>query len=348
MKTTGLTASEETTLRYERALFAYPHACTHSHRSSHLAGTSWAPARASPCSAAASSCTLRSASRSYRSEARHPVGAVRGAGGRAALLQPRVDHVDQLLRLHAVPRPRAIVLRDEQWQDSAPHVRELLPRAVLAGARARPHARPHAADARSLLTCVPCLTLQVPAVLAGTAAALGYLGDSGPWCALGPAYSREYLLCFYLPLVCAFAFNIIVYALVRRHSRERRVSRTTSLYLLGFVIVWFPSLLRRLQVRQGAARRRAAAAVPTTLGGASTDGAPPPAAAWQVSYMKRSPAGYLLAVGEAVCMPLQGALNAAVYGWSLPSIRRAPHCPLPTYANRASRCILRRTLPLPR
>ena len=185
-------------------------------------------------------------------------------------------------------------------------------------------------------------------MLAGTAAALGYLGDSGPWCALGPAYSREYLLCFYLPLVCAFAFNIIVYALVRRHSRERRVSRTTSLYLLGFVIVWFPSLLRRLQVRQGAARRRAAAAVPTTLGGASTDGAPPPAAAWQVSYMKRSPAGYLLAVGEAVCMPLQGALNAAVYGWSLPSIRRAPHCPLPTHANRASRCILRRTLSLPR
>ena len=48
--------------------------------------------------------------------------------------------------------------------------------------------------------------------------------------------------------------------------------------------------------------------------------------------MKRSPAGYLLAVGEAVCMPLQGALNAAVYGWSLPSIRRAPHSilkPLP-------------------
>ena len=37
--------------------------------------------------------------------------------------------------------------------------------------------------------------------------------------------------------------------------------------------------------------------------------------------MRRSGAGYLLAVGEAVCMPLQGALNAAVYGWSLPSIR---------------------------
>merc|ERR1712185_329974 len=32
---------------------------------------------------------------------------------------------------------------------------------------------------------------------------------------------HRYLLCFYLPLVCAFAFNIVVYALVRRHSRER-------------------------------------------------------------------------------------------------------------------------------
>ena len=132
----------------------------------------------------------------------------------------------------------------------------------------RSRAHTHAASHRraDLRTRVPCPTLQVPAVLAGTAAALGYLGDSGPWCALGPAYSREYLLCFYLPLVCAFAFNIIVYALVRRHSRERRVSRTTSLYLLGFVVVWFPSLLRRLQVcakavRQGRAARPCAKAV---------------------------------------------------------------------------------------
>ena len=105
---------------------------------------------------------------------------------------------------------------------------------------------------------------------------------------MGPAYSREYLLCFYLPLVCAFAFNIIVYALVRRHSRERRVSRTTSLYLIGFVIVWFPSLLRRLQVRGKPVRQARAAspcgkavrqgrapAVPTAPG-ASADGAPPP------------------------------------------------------------------------
>lgn len=30
---------------------------------------------------------------------------------------------------------------------------------------------------------------------------------------------------------------------------------------------------------------------------------------------------FWLAALEAVCMPLQGALNACVYGWSLPSIR---------------------------
>ena len=90
---------------------------------------------------------------------------------------------------------------------------------------------------------------------------------------MGPAYSREYLLCFYLPLVCAFAFNIIVYALVRRHSRERRVSRTTSLYLIGFVIVWFPSLLRRLQVR-GKPVRQARAARP--CGKAVRRRCPPP------------------------------------------------------------------------
>ena len=126
----------------------------------------------------------------------------------------------------------------------------------------------------------------IPAALAGTAAALGYLGDSGPWCALGPAYSHEYLLCFYLPLVCAFAFNIVAYALVRAHSREKRVSRTTSLYLLVAVVVWSPSLVRRLQMSVFDARR----------------------------------ADFILAVLEAVCMPLQGALNAAVYGWSLPPI----------------------------
>ncbi len=61
---------------------------------------------------------------------------------------------------------------------------------------ARPHARtparPHARSAAAVHG-VAARPKQVPAVLAGTAAALGYLGDSGPWCALGPAYSREWL-----------------------------------------------------------------------------------------------------------------------------------------------------------
>lgn len=74
---------------------------------------------------------------------------------------------------------------------------------------------------------------------------------------------------------------------VLSHSRERRVSRITSLYLLGFGVVWLPSLVCRLQ------------------------------AAFAVDH---EPA-FALALVEAVCMPLQGALNALVYGWSLPSIR---------------------------
>ena len=127
----------------------------------------------------------------------------------------------------------------------------------------------------------------VPAVLAGAATQLGYLGDAGSWCALGLAYSFQYLVCFYVPLLLAFTFNVITYAAVLAHSRERRVSRITSLYLLGFAVVWLPSLLCRLQVFLSGSR------------------APP----------------YALAALEAACMPLQGALNALVYGWSLPSIR---------------------------
>lgn len=127
----------------------------------------------------------------------------------------------------------------------------------------------------------------VPAVLAGAATRLGYLGDAGSWCALGLAYSFQYLVCFYVPLLIAFAFNVVTYAAVLAHSRERRVSRITSLYLLGFAVVWLPSLLCRFMV---------------FLSGSK---APP----------------YALAALEAACMPLQGALNALVYGWSLPSIR---------------------------
>ena len=71
------------------------------------------------------------------------------------------------------------------------------------------------------------------------------------------------------------------------HSRERRVSRITSLYLLGFSVCWLPSLICRLQV---------------------------------VLSPSHQPA-FTFALLEAICMPRQGALNALVYGWSLPSIR---------------------------
>jgi hypothetical protein len=127
----------------------------------------------------------------------------------------------------------------------------------------------------------------LPALLCGSVASLGYLGDSGSWCALSVAYSKQYLICFYVPLLCAFAFNLVTYTAVLSHSRERRVSRITSLYLLGFTIVWLPSLICRLQV---------------FLSPSHTP-------------------SFLSAALEALCMPLQGALNALVYGWSLPSIR---------------------------
>ena len=128
----------------------------------------------------------------------------------------------------------------------------------------------------------------LPALLVGGAVFLGYLSDAGTWCAVDElSHSREYLLCFYLPLLIAFTFNLITYTAVLSHSRERRVSRITSLYLLGFAIVWLPSLLCRLQV---------------------------------VLSPSHDPS-YWLAALEALLMPLQGALNALVYGWSLPSIR---------------------------
>ena len=127
----------------------------------------------------------------------------------------------------------------------------------------------------------------VPAGLTLAASYFGDLGDAGSWCALSLQYSEQYLICFYLPLLAAFTFNLVTYSCVLSHSRERRVSRITSLYLLGFAVVWLPSLICRTQVFLSPTHT-------LTL---------PPAAL------------------EALCMPLQGALNALVYGWSLPSIR---------------------------
>ncbi|KAG8458890.1 hypothetical protein KFE25_004224 [Diacronema lutheri] len=126
----------------------------------------------------------------------------------------------------------------------------------------------------------------LPGVLSLVCWRLKLLGDAGSWCAIRSSHAREYLLVFYLPLVLAFGFNVGTYALVWWGSRERRVTRTTSLYLLAFAFVWLPSLTKAIKV-----------------------------------YFFDLHAGFALAAAEAICMPLQGALNAAVYGWSLPSIR---------------------------
>ena len=66
-----------------------------------------------------------------------------------------------------------------------------------------------------------------------------------------------------------------------------QVSRIASLYLLGFGLVWAPTLLVDLAYLVAPA-------------------SPPP---------------YALAMLEAACMPLQGAINALVYSLALPAIR---------------------------
>ena len=251
---------------------------------------------------------------------------MRPPGSWRALLQPRLDPVDVMLRLcecltanRAPPSPEslAVALAGAEytplglpgaWQLSCsaltpssrpcpvlPPSSPLLPPPPLSHPLPRHHQtlyrdvvpsyRKHALRGYELyfhLLCWP-----VPAILAGAATWLGYLGDAGSWCALSLVYTFQYLVCFYLPLLIAFTFNLLTYAAVLAHSRERRVSRITSLYLLGFAVVWLPSLLCRLHVYLSGSK------------------APP----------------FTLAALEAFCMPLQGALNALVYGWSLPAIR---------------------------
>lgn len=127
----------------------------------------------------------------------------------------------------------------------------------------------------------------LPAVLTGSCAYFGHLEESENWCAVGFGCSSHHLNCFYGPLLAAFTFNLVIYTAVLSHSRERRISRITSLYLLSFALVWMPSLLLRLK---------------------------------SLFVFANQPA-FIAAAIEALCMPLQGALNAIVYGWSLPSIR---------------------------
>ena len=222
----------------------------------------------------------------------------------------------------------------------------------------------------------------VPAALAGTVAFLGFLGDSGApsrpnlsrprrlrpapvathrpsippppapgsWCALGPAYAHQYLLCFYLPLLCAFAYNFFTYALVPRSARDLAgMSPSASARVVSAGAS--AGLRRHTAHRAGVAalgraardahdlavssrvRRRVATlahrALPGEFPGRCAAGR---CTIVQVKASRRRSSqvllwgaekapSFALAALEALCMPLQGALNAAVYGWSLPSIR---------------------------
>jgi len=133
----------------------------------------------------------------------------------------------------------------------------------------------------------------LPALLAGSVALFGAPPDGASWCdGCALRRTRASLVCFFVPLLLAVGFNLLTWCAVARHASERRVSRITSLYLLGLALVWLPTLLRRASVLLGLAAEGSHGALP-----------------------------YGLALLEAACMPLQGALNALVYGWSLPAIR---------------------------
>ena len=181
----------------------------------------------------------------------------------------------------------------------------------------------------------------VPAILAGTIASLGYLGDSGSWCGMALAYTKQYLICFYLPLLAAFTFNLVTYTAVLSHSCERRVSRITSLYLLGFAIVWLPSLVYRLQVLlspthtpcfalaalealcmplQVCARPARTCARRMRARPACTELHDRPCRIAHASEADRHLTSHVIAFTPPR-LAAQGALNALVYGWSLPSIR---------------------------
>jgi hypothetical protein len=360
MKTTGLTASEETTLRCERACFAYPHACTHSHRSSHpgryIVGTS-ACLSLFGCGVIVYS-ALRFKELSKRFFAIRLIFFLTVADGCAALFNMMGAFVDvPALQKRGTPSVLCEVqaagllyfnLASIMWTSCFAFTlyRDLVPSSFGVGTgrralrtyesyyhalcwpvrarahtharhrRARPSSRACRASRCRCLRCSPArLRRWATSATRGLGARWGRpihastcCASTCRSCAPSPSTSSSTRSCGGTAESGASA------------APPRSISSGSS------------SCGSRRSCdgcRCGAARRGSAAAAAPTSPGASADGAPPPpAAAWQVSYMKRSAAGYLLAVGEAVCMPLQGALNAAVYGWSLPSIRHAPHCPL--------------------
>lgn len=126
-----------------------------------------------------------------------------------------------------------------------------------------------------------------------------------------------------------------------RRANSRRVSRTTSLYLLVFGVVWAPSLLVRVQVLVlGPARApsfplAALEALCMPLQGecvpprspnhaTANHSSPTHSCATHASATRRRQ--HALQKGRSamrcpLSSPHAGALNAAVYGWSLPRIR---------------------------
>ena len=104
-------------------------------------------------------------------------------------------------------------------------------------------------------------------------------------CSVVLLYATQYLVSFYLPLVSTLLFVSCTYVLVIRRSAGRRISQQMSLFLLAFAIVWLPPLISRVQVLVW--------------------GAP----------------NFEISLLVALCMPLQGLLNAVIYCWALPTIR---------------------------
>lgn len=94
------------------------------------------------------------------------------------------------------------------------------------------------------------------------------------------------LALFVGPLMAIFTFNCACYARVWcTPTCEKRLARLVSLFALAFSAAWGPSVTR---------------------------------AVGSLAFGK--PVGHVVLTLEALCAPLHGALNACVYGSSLPSI----------------------------
>ena len=198
-----------------------------------------------------------------------------------------------------------------------------------------PSYRRHALRAYEIvfhLLCWPVAAVLagVFALTRGAAARGGDLTDLAAWCMPSPAAESLALgLCLYGPVLLAVGFTLVTYATVQQHSRERRVSRITSYYLLSFAVCWLPSLVCRILAwahsgsshGSGSGDGGVAAGSSSGSGGSGGSGGRGAGAGGALAAGGDYFPPFVLLVLEAFCLPLQGALNALVYGWSLPSIR---------------------------